>query len=250
MKFQILHLRPINKGQLFKPLNKHFMSIRKVNLAFLLTFVFLAGCESSKQITITNSWLNKEKLKDKSLKTIYIMGLFKSREVNSTLEFVLAKEATERRYIVFRNQEELPFKFDNPEQQKELVLEKVKSLGCDAIFVSALKKVNSQTRYVSTSSIGVSTGGYYPMNGYQNNFNNYYAGYYAETSLSGYYETDNEYFFESNLYDVNTLDLLWSVQSKSYNPTDVEKVSKEYCDELFKLLEKEKDFKGRKTEVK
>jgi len=58
------------------------------------------------------------------------------------------------------------------------------------------------------------------------------------------------YFIESNLYDVNTLELLWSVQSKSYNPTDIEKVSKEYCNELFKLMEKEKDFRGRKATEK
>ena len=47
-----------------------------------------------------------------------------------------------------------------------------------------------------------------------------------------------------------SLELLWSVQSKSYNPTDIEKVSKEYCNELFKLMEKEKDFRGRKATEK
>ena len=64
--------------------------------------------------------------------------------------------------------------------------------------------------------------------------------------LSGYYETNHLYFIESNLYDTNTLELLWSVQSHSYNPSDIEKVSKDYCHELFDELEKEKDFRGRK----
>lgn len=224
--------------------------MNKLSFALLLTLTLLACCESSKQISITNSWLNKEKLKDRPVKNLYIIALFNKPEVSSTLEYVLSDEAKSRRYNTYMNREEFPFKFDNPEQQKQLILEKVKSLGCDAIFVSALKDVHSETHYVSTSSIGVSTGGYYPMNGYQGNFNNYYTGYYAETSLTGYYETNKSYYIESNLYDVSTLDLLWSVQSKAYNPTDIEKVSKEYCDELFKLLEKEKDFRGRKTTEK
>jgi len=224
--------------------------MKKISFVFLSAVLLLTACESSKQISIVNSWLNREKLKDRPVKKIYIIGLFNNPDVSTTLEYVLSDEARSRRYIAFRNHEHFPYKLDNPEDAKRLILEKVKSLGCDAIFVTALKDVHSETHYVSTSSIGVSASGYYPVNGYQSNFNNYYTGYYAETSLSGYYETNKSYFIESNLYDTNTLELLWSVQSKSYNPTDIEKVTKEYSNELFKLLEKEKDFRGRKTAEK
>ncbi len=221
--------------------------MQKLTLVFLSAVLLLAACGPSKQITVTNSWLNKEKLKDRSVKSIYIMGLFKNSDVNIVLENTLYDEAKARRYTVYRNQYQFPYKMDDKEQAKSLILEKVKKLGCDAIFVTGIKSEYSQTRYVSTSSIGVSVGGYYPMNGNQSNFNSYYAGYYTETSLSGYYETDHMYFIESNLFDSNTFELLWSVQSKSYNPTDIERASKEYCNELFELLEKDKDFKGRRT---
>ncbi|MEO8150325.1 MAG: hypothetical protein ABI723_22010 [Bacteroidia bacterium] len=224
--------------------------MKKISFAFLLSLSLLTACESSKQITIVSSWLNKEKIKAKPIKKIYIMGLFNNPTVSTVLEYELATEANARRYITFRNREEFPYIFDNPEDGKVHLLDKVKSLECDAIFVTSLKDVQSETHYVSTSSIGVSTGGYYPMNGSANNFNTYYAGYYHETSLSGYYQTNKLYFIESNLYDANTSELLWSVQSKSYNPGDIEKVSKAYVNELFKLLEKEKDFKGRRIKEK
>lgn len=189
-------------------------------------------------------------MKERPYKNIYIIGLFNNTTVSTILEYELAMEGNSRRYITHRNREEFPYIFDDFAKGKEMLLTKVKSLGCDAIFVTSLKDVHSETYYVSTSSIGVGVSGAYTPNGAYNNFDTYYASYYAETSLSGYYQTDKHYFIESNLYDANTHELLWSVQSQSYNPTDVEKVSKEYCDELFKLLEKEKDFRGRKEAPK
>jgi len=189
-------------------------------------------------------------MKERPYKKIYIMGLFNNPTVSAILEYEIAAEANTRRYTTYRNREEFPYIFEDPAQGKDLLLAKVKKLECDAIFITTLKDVHSESYYVSTSSIGVGVSGYNPYNGYANNFNSYYSGYYAETSLSGYYQTDKTYFVESNLYDANTLELLWSVQSKSYNPTDIEKVSRDYCDELFDQLEKEKDFRGRKEAAK
>jgi hypothetical protein len=221
--------------------------MKKIRYAFLITILLFIACESTKEISIVNSWLNKEALKNRPVKKLYIIGLFNNPNVSSILEYTLSEEARSRRYVAYMHRDAFPYTIDDHEKAKSLILEKIKSLGCDAIFVTALKDVQSETHYVSTSSVGVGVSGYYPANGYYGNFNSYYTSYYTETSLSGYYETNKLYFIESNLYDTNTLELLWSVQSKSYNPTDAEKVSKEYCNELFKLLEKEKDFKGRRN---
>jgi hypothetical protein len=216
---------------------------------FVIILTLLISCVPSKQITITSSWMNKERIKERAYKNIYIIGLFNNTTVSTILEYEIAMEANSRRYTTYRNREEFPYIFDNPQQGKEMLLAKVKKMGCDAIFITTLKDVHSETYYVSTSSIGVGVSGYYPYNSYAGNFNSYYSSYYTETSLSGYYQTDKHYFIESNLYDANSLELLWSVQSQSYNPTDIERVSKEYCDQLFKELEKEKDFRGRKEPV-
>jgi hypothetical protein len=228
--------------------------MKKISVAYLVTVLLLTSCGSSKQISIVNAWMNKEKLKDRPVKKVYIMCMFKNSDMVEALEHALEEEATARNYTTYGNSYSFPYKVDDPELAKTLVLQKVKSLECDAIFVTTVKRVHSETHYVSTSSVGVGVGGgYYPYNngyhpytGYQGNFNSYYSGYYSEASLSGYYATDKSYFIESNLFDTNTLELLWSVQSKSYNPTDAQKVSKEYCNELFKLLEKEPEFRGRR----
>ncbi len=228
--------------------------MKKISTACFVIVLLLTGCGSTKQINILHAWLNKEALKNRPVKKVYIMCLFNNSTMVEALEHVLEEEATARKYTTYGNSYSFPYKIDDPNIAKKLILEKVKSLECDAIFVTTVKSVRSETYYVSTSSVGVGVrGGYYPYNtgylpynGYQGNFNSYYSGYYSETSLSGYYATDKLYFIESNLYDTQTLELLWSVQSKSYNPTDAEKVSKEYCNELFKLLEKEPEFRGRR----
>lgn len=221
---------------------------KQIPILFIITF-FLS-CMPTKDITITNSWINRERLKERAYKNIYIIGLFNNTTVSAILEYEIAMEANSRRYKTYRNREEFPYIFDDPAKGKEMLLAKVKTLGCDAIFITTLKDVHSESHYVSTSSIGVGVSGYTPMNGYANNFDSYYSSYYTETSLSGYYETNKLYFVESNLYDANTHELLWSVQSQSYNPVDIEKVSKDYTHELFDELEKEKDFRGRREPVK
>ena len=224
--------------------------MKKAIPSFLILLCFLSSCVPTRDITITNSWLNRERLKERAYKNIYIIGLFNNTTVSTILEYEIAMEANSRRYTTYRNREEFPYIFDDFAKGKEMLLSKVKTLGCDAIFVTSLKDVHSETYYVSTSSIGVGVSGAYTPNGAYNNFDTYYSSYYAETSLSGYYQTDKHYFIESNLYDANTHELLWSVQSQSYNPTDIEKVSRDYTDELFDQLEKEKDFRGRKEPVK
>src|SRR4051812_25644583 len=113
--------------------------MKKISVAFLSIIFLLTACESSKDISITNSWLNREKMKDRPVKKLYLMGLFNNSSVSATLEHVLAHEAKGRRYVAYMNREEFPFKFDNPDDAKPLILKKVKALGCDAIFVTALK---------------------------------------------------------------------------------------------------------------
>ena len=44
---------------------------------------------------------------------------------------------------------------------------------------------------------------------------------------------------ETNIYDAETEELLWSAQSETYNPSDFENFVKGYVNTLFKQLEKD-----------
>jgi hypothetical protein len=54
----------------------------------------------------------------------------------------------------------------------------------------------------------------------------------------GYYTTDKVFFLESNFYDVASESMVWSVQSESINPTNVNKFSKQYVHTLATHLRK------------
>jgi hypothetical protein len=116
--------------------------------------------------------------------------------------------------------------------KKDVLIQAIKDLGCDAIFSIAVVDQQSETHYVPATSSSV----YMPYGGY----GYYYSGFYAYSPAfytPGYYTEDKTYFIESNLYDVNTEKLLISMQSKVVNPGDITKSSKKYTDMLVTELQ-------------
>lgn len=56
---------------------------------------------------------------------------------------------------------------------------------------------------------------------------------------NGYYATENTYYIETNLYDVNSGKLVWSTQSESYNPCSLDSFLTGYKKAMIKQLEKD-----------
>ena len=54
---------------------------------------------------------------------------------------------------------------------------------------------------------------------------------------------EKTYFMQGNLYDAASEEIMWSVQSKIFNPSSVKKFSKSYTASLVKQLEQEKLLK-------
>lgn len=221
-------------------------------LPLIFLFLSLPFCTPTKPISTTASWVNKSKIGVKKYHHIYIIGLLNTKAVNSIVENDLQTLAVARGFDIWRNQDVFPYDFGDKEVARTATIAKIKEVGCDGILSIALKDVKSETSYVGGSSISVS--GYgptqqafqqptadspYPMQTYYNNFNNYYYNYQTVASSPGYYHTDKTYFLEANFYDALTGEILWAIQSKTYNPKDIEGISKMYCQELVQTLEKQ-----------
>jgi hypothetical protein len=55
----------------------------------------------------------------------------------------------------------------------------------------------------------------------------------------GYYVTESQYFWESNLYDMSTQKMLYSVQTKSFNINNANNFGHEYSKKIMKnMIEK------------
>ena len=75
--------------------------------------------------------------------------------------------------------------------------------------------------------------------GFYGGFYNYYNYRYPAVYDPGYYTQDKTYFLETNLYDAETEKLLWSAQSRTYNPIDIDSFSEEFAGIIVARLKKE-----------
>ncbi len=199
---------------------------------------FLVSCKSSKEST--GVWVNKEKIQGKQFHKVFIVVMTADILARTQLENDLAAVATSRGYEAVKSYDLLPISLDNPKKPtKEEVVAKVKESGCDAVFVASLLRKDESIRYEP----GKSSYTMLPYYSYAGNYYGYYNNTYETVVQPSYYAHDKNYFMQSNLYDVASEELMWSIQSELFNPSDIQKFSKGYTASLIKELEKIKLMK-------
>jgi hypothetical protein len=192
-----------------------------------LLIVWTMSCSSSTKIT--GSWVNPEaKGKTTSNKSVFIASLSRNMEVRTKLETALANEAAKHNIKAIKSTDYFTPDFYQTMPAKDQLLSQIKKTGADAILTVSLIKKESETRYVPGSA------GYAPMPGFRwyGGFYSYYNYWYPYLYNPGYYTTDKTYFMETNLYDVNTEQLIWSAQSETVNPASIDAFAKEYPKKL------------------
>jgi hypothetical protein len=190
-------------------------------VALLMVTTYLVACGPSQKVT--SSWVSKDFTPAKKPQTMFIMVLSKSQANRNIIETDLAKAAESRGLKVYKSSEIFAPNFQRNElPDKQVIIDKVKELGCDVIMSSHLVDKQSETRYVP----GTTT--YMPYGGYGYGWGGYYGSMGSIYSNPGYYTTDKTYFMETNIFDVATEKLVYSAQSEAYNPTNVSSFSRDY----------------------
>lgn len=107
-----------------------------------------------------------------------------------------------------------------------LLLERIKENGHDAILTAALVDEQTETRYVPGNM------GYHPMSRFMwyGSFRGYYNFWHPTLYQPGYYTEDKVYYLETNLYDADTDRLVWSAQSKSYSPRSLRRAASKFAE--------------------
>ena len=199
------------------------MKLFKLFLLISMTGL-LFSCSTSQRVI--NSWVNKEVIKDKDYKKIFVIALTQNQAARNIVESDLSKSIEELGLEVVKSSSVFPATFTKEASpKKDEILSKVKELNCDLVFTISLLDSKTETKYVP----GTITYAPYPTYGYYRGFGNYY-NYYSPTVYSpGYYTTDKIYYIEGNLFDVDSEGILWSVQSETYNPSSLKEFSASYC---------------------
>lgn len=203
--------------------------MKKLSLIPLGLFLILAGCSSSR---ITSSWKaeNTEVIK---YNKIMVLGLIREadRSLQLNMENHLVGDLRELGYHAVSALNEFgPKAFDNLEE--EAAISKLKNSGVDAVITIVMLDKQKEQKYVAGSIY------YSPYGYYYNRFWRYRTTLYRRIYEPGYYITETKYFWESNLYDMSTQTLLYSVQTQTFDPVNSESLGHEYGQLIVKDMVK------------
>lgn len=106
--------------------------------------------------------------------------------------------------------------FDQETVQRK-IKERITTNEIDALLTIVLLDKSKEERYVEGSSISLAA----PVYGYP--YYGYYSYAYATVYDGGYYTTTTSYFLEINLYDVASEKLVWTAQTTTEDPSNIEK---------------------------
>jgi hypothetical protein len=192
-------------------------SERTASLLLLLSMV-VASCGPAQRVT--SSWTSPAFRKGERFQKVFIASFASNQRVKLSLEDDMAAAASARGLAVVKGHDVFPATFTKENApDKDAMLAKIRELGCDLIFTTTLIERRSETRYVPGAM-------YAPFPGYGYRFRGYYGYWWPMMYDPGYYTTDRTYSMEGNLFDARTDELIWSVQTESYNPENIERFSK------------------------
>lgn len=185
---------------------------------------------------ITSSWMNKDVMGKGKFQKVFLFALTTNMNARQTVEDAQAAAAAAEGIATVKSFDFFPPAFLASKPGKEAIVQKIKESGCDAIFTSALVDSKSETRYVPGTTSFYTP---FPTWGYYGTFGGYYGYHTTYMYDPGYYVSEKTYYLESNLYDMATEEIVWSVQSETYNPGNLNSSSKEYAAVLMDKLKKE-----------
>ena len=196
-------------------MKKYFKSISFLTAAIILFF----GCADVK---ITHSWNTLNAVQNRFNK-ILVVGLFtnKDRGLREKMEDHLQGDLQE-----IGIQAVSSIKLYGPtsfEQTNEAaLLSKIEGDGIDAVMTSVLLDRKKEKYYVPGRVY------FSPFYSYHNRFGPYWGVMYERIYSPGYYQSTTKYFWESNIYDLKTKQLIYSVQTESFDPNEATALAHQY----------------------
>jgi hypothetical protein len=193
--------------------------------------IFLASCASTQ---ITGAW--KSPKATKTFSSVFVASLSSNNIVRATVENDIASELERQGIVSFKGIEEFPPGIKRDSLTKEEILGSMRNKKADAILTISLIRKETESRYLPGSSYRYDPLLRYP---YYSDFWGYYSYWSPYAYSPGYYEENRIYYLETNLYDSATEQLIWSAQSRTYNPTNIKEFSREFSKVIVTKLKED-----------
>ncbi len=192
--------------------------INKIILS--VSFILFLNCCSTS--TITHSWKSSFSREGKMKKIMVVSFVHPNdHSLRENMEMHLASDLINRGFEAVSS-----FKIYGPNsflnEKEESVINKFRDGGVDAILTIVLLNKEKEKHYIPGRVY------YSPYYIYHRRFWGYYTTIYDRVYEPGYYSENTKYFWESNLYDLTNKELLYSVQTKTFNPSSTDQLAHEY----------------------
>jgi hypothetical protein len=186
---------------------------------FFLAVLTLISCQTSR---ITYTWTEKNMAPKKFHKVLVLAVLPESdHELQMKMEKHLSGDLKEIGYAAYSAAELFPAgTFVKGDTARAMAA--IDSKGFDAVLTIVLLDKVKEKCYVPGRVV------YTPYAPYYNRFDNYYYTIYHRIYTEGYYTTGTRIFWETNFYDVNEKKLIYSSQTRSFDPGSRETLAHYY----------------------
>jgi hypothetical protein len=206
--------------------------------SFLFLGLILTGCTTSQKIV--GSWSDPDAKTMGPYKKAFVVVMSQNKDANYYIETKITQLLKAKGFQVVQCTDIFPPNFAlTKDFTREQLKKALSDAGCDAVLSLALL----DTKTVETYHPGYA---YTPMSyGYYGNFYGYYNYYYPVIYTDDYYSVDKSYYLETNLYELASDKLIWSIQSEATNPKDLDEWFDKYAPLIMNHL-KEKGLNQRK----
>ncbi|HEY8659812.1 MAG TPA: hypothetical protein VIL78_12300 [Hanamia sp.] len=191
----------------------------KMIIVYAALLFLMASCSSSR---ITYSW-KSEAVPAKNYNKIMVVGLLSDNDMDlrEKMENHLVGDLETRGYQAISSLKEYgPKSFENMKEAD--ALDKLHNSGVDAVITIVLLDKKRERYYVPGRVY------YSPYTIYQRRFWGYYSTIYGRIYSPDYYQVSTKYFWESNFYDMDSKELLFSAQTESFDPESAASLANEY----------------------
>ena len=193
--------------------------------AFLLAaLLFFASCSNSK---VTSSWTGGNPSVIAPGNKILVLGIIREKDIRLRMQmegFLVDALKAKGYNAVSAYTLYGPKMFSNKEEGS--AIEQLRNNGIDEVFTITLLDKERERNF--------QPGAMYPYSP----FWGYYDYWYGRVYNPGYISVDTHFYWESNLYDVHSKKLLYSVQSRSTNPSSAGSMGKDYSTAVVKNMTK------------
>lgn len=198
-------------------------------LFFFMIIFIVSGCTST---SLIGSWADPE-MKSIEGKSIAIFALTPRLDIRDKIETQMSDNFQAKGVNAMRSMD-----FITPGKMEKEVIELIlKQNNITGVIIVSLMDAQKETHYVPGST------SYAPVH-YGRPYYGYYGSVYGNVYDPGYYQTTTSYFIECNAYRLSDEKLVYSSQTKSVDPSSLDKFAYDFSKAIVNDLAKRGVFGG------